>query len=149
MLVSFWHFVRRLDADISFSDMFEAACNGTSVKREQGEPGDGAVPEVRGELRDPAGNARKLAQFVGQPFSPAEEEEAVVVRRGFTTLGWIYTTLSNGCERFREGLNRRTYRVESAVPCVISMGEKSPFQFTVGLRESGAVNAVRCRGKQL
>ncbi|XP_034597340.2 cytosolic sulfotransferase 5 [Setaria viridis] len=90
MLVSFWHFVRRINADISFSDVFEAACNGTSVSgpiwdhllgywnASKASPETVLFLRYEEMLRDPAGNARKLARFVGQPFSPAEEEAGVV-----------------------------------------------------------------------
>jgi hypothetical protein len=50
---------------------------------------------------------------------------------GFTTQWCIYTTLSNGSKSGFGG------QVESAVACLISVRQKSPFQFSVGLRESG------------
>lgn len=91
MLVSLWHFARRMDlSDTSFSDVLEAACEGMSVNGPFWDHVLGywnaskASPEtvlfLRYEemLRDPVGSVKKLAHFVGQPFSPAEEEAGVV-----------------------------------------------------------------------
>nr|CAB3471953.1 unnamed protein product [Digitaria exilis] len=90
MLVSFWHFVKKLSPKITFADVFEAACNGTSVygpiwdhllgywNASKASPETVLFLRYEEMLRDPAGNVRKLAMFVGQPFSPAEEESGVV-----------------------------------------------------------------------
>ncbi|KAL6883382.1 hypothetical protein ACP4OV_010796 [Aristida adscensionis] len=91
MLVSLWHYVRKFKPDLSFNDLSEHACEGISL----GGPiwdhvlgywhASRASPEkvlfLRYEemLRDPAGNVRKIAQFVGMPFSAAEEEAGTVM----------------------------------------------------------------------
>ena len=92
MVVSLWHFCRRGKPDVSFSDLFEAVCQGTSVSGPFWDHVLGywnaskATPEAvlflryEDTLRDPAGNVKKLARFVGQPFSPAEEEAGVVAQ---------------------------------------------------------------------
>ncbi|PUZ52164.1 hypothetical protein GQ55_6G248400 [Panicum hallii var. hallii] len=89
MLVSLWHFGRRVQPDLAFSDVFEHACEGVSfsgpiwdhvlgywnASKESPE----TVLFLRYEeiLLDPAGNVRRLARFVGQPLSPAEEAAGV------------------------------------------------------------------------
>ncbi|KAL6638755.1 hypothetical protein ACP70R_023614 [Stipagrostis hirtigluma subsp. patula] len=91
MLVSLWHFIRELIPDLSFSDMFEHACQGISYSGPIWDHVLGywnaskASPEkvlflmYEDMLRNPVDNTRKLARFVGQPFSPAEEEEGVAM----------------------------------------------------------------------
>ncbi|TVU51391.1 hypothetical protein EJB05_02820, partial [Eragrostis curvula] len=91
MLVSLWHYASRSgSSDVSFLDMFEPACEGRSASGPIWDNVLGywnaskANPEkvlfLRYEelLRDPVENVRKLAQFVGQPFSASEEEAGVV-----------------------------------------------------------------------
>ncbi|XP_034578504.1 cytosolic sulfotransferase 5 [Setaria viridis] len=91
MLVSLWHFTRTVQPNLTFTDVFERACEGVSfngpiwdhvlgywnASKESPE----TVLFLRYEeiLRDPVGNVRKLALFVGQPFSPAEEDAGVAM----------------------------------------------------------------------
>lgn len=91
MLVSLWHFIRRAHPGLSFSDMFEATCEGTSPSGpiwdhvlgywNASKANPEAVLFLRYDemLSDPIGNVKKLARFVGRPFSPAEEEAGVVM----------------------------------------------------------------------
>nr|CAB3484369.1 unnamed protein product [Digitaria exilis] len=91
MLVSMWHFSRRIRPDLAFSDLLEAACVGSCLS---GPIWDHVLgywnaskvsPErvlfLRYEemLHDPVGNVVKLSQFLGRPFSPAEEEARVAM----------------------------------------------------------------------
>uniref|UniRef100_A0A453GJU5 Sulfotransferase n=2 Tax=Aegilops tauschii subsp. strangulata TaxID=200361 RepID=A0A453GJU5_AEGTS len=100
MVVSMWHFLRHPRPNLSFNDMFELTCEGRSLcgpfwdhilgywnagKTMSGDEGQpemtsAAVLFLRYEemIKDPANNVRKLARFVGQPFSAAEEETKVV-----------------------------------------------------------------------
>ncbi|RLN34639.1 cytosolic sulfotransferase 5-like [Panicum miliaceum] len=89
MLVSLWHFARIVQPDLAFSDVFEHACEGVSLSGpiwdhvlgywNASKESPETVLFLRYEeiLLDPAGNVRKLARFVGQPLSPAEEEAGV------------------------------------------------------------------------
>lgn len=90
MLVSMWHFVRSIRPDISFSDVFEPACEGRCLSGpiwdhilgywNASKTSLETVLFLRYEdiLRDPANTVMKLARFLGQPFSQAEEEAGVV-----------------------------------------------------------------------
>jgi hypothetical protein len=85
MLVSMWHFARKIRPDLPFADLFEAACEGSCLSGPIWDHVLGywnaskASPEtvlfLRYEemLRDPVSNVMKLARFLGRPFSPAEE----------------------------------------------------------------------------
>jgi hypothetical protein len=94
--VSLWHFRRSAQPELPFSDTFESICNGDSTYGPFWEHVLGywrasaacleQVLFLRYEelLRDPAENVRRLARFVGMPFSEAEEEAGVV--RGIVEL---------------------------------------------------------------
>ena len=85
-----------MQPSLSFLDVFEPACDGRGLSGPILDHVLGywnaskASPEpvlfLRSEhmLRDPAGGTRKLAQFVGQPFS--EDEEAAGVVTDIVTL---------------------------------------------------------------
>jgi hypothetical protein len=89
MLVSLWHFTRRIRPNLTFSDVFEHACEGVSLSGpiwdhvlgywNASKESPERVLFLRYEeiLRDPVGNVKKLARFVGQPFSPVEEDAGV------------------------------------------------------------------------
>uniref|UniRef100_A0A0E0E7D5 Sulfotransferase n=1 Tax=Oryza meridionalis TaxID=40149 RepID=A0A0E0E7D5_9ORYZ len=91
MIVSLWHFVRRRLPEIPFLELFESACEGRCLSSpiwdhilgywnaSKTSP-ETTVLFLRYEelLHDPADGVRKLARFVGQPFSPEEEEAGVV-----------------------------------------------------------------------
>ncbi|KAL6654024.1 hypothetical protein ACP70R_007489 [Stipagrostis hirtigluma subsp. patula] len=91
MVVSLWHFVRKMIPDLSFSDMFEHACEGVSYSgpiwdhvlgywnASKASPKTVLFLRYEDMLRNPVDNTRKLARFVGQPFSPAEEEGGVAM----------------------------------------------------------------------
>ncbi|CAO2206153.1 unnamed protein product [Urochloa humidicola] len=91
MAVSLWHFVRRAQPDLSFSDIFELFCEGTSAagpiwdhvlgywNASKASPEKVLFLRYEEMLRDPVSNVRRLARFVGQPFSPAEEEAGVAM----------------------------------------------------------------------
>ncbi|XP_047050642.1 cytosolic sulfotransferase 5-like [Lolium rigidum] len=90
MVVSMWHYLRTVHPQLSLQDTLDSVCGGASRCGPFWDHALGywrasvATPDrvlfLRYEelLRDPAGNVRRLAQFVGQPFSPAEEEAGVL-----------------------------------------------------------------------
>nr|CAB3454873.1 unnamed protein product [Digitaria exilis] len=90
MLVSVWQFTRRSNPNRAFSDVFELACEGMSASGpiwdhvlgywNASKESPGRVLFLRYEeiLRDPVENVKKLARFVGQQFSPAEEQAGVI-----------------------------------------------------------------------
>ncbi|CAL5003316.1 unnamed protein product [Urochloa decumbens] len=91
MVVSTWHFARRAYPDLPFSDLFEAFCDGTSAtgpvwdhvlgywNASKESPEKVLFLRYEEMLRDPAANVRRLARFVGQSLSPAEEEAGVAM----------------------------------------------------------------------
>ncbi|CAN6248397.1 unnamed protein product [Urochloa humidicola] len=91
MLVSMWHFSRRIRPDLELSDLVEAACEGRCLSGPIWDHVLGywnaskASPErvlfLRYEemLRDPVGNVVELSRFLGRPFSPAEEAAGVAM----------------------------------------------------------------------
>jgi hypothetical protein len=90
MVVSLWHFLRRLHPDSSLADIFLSVCEGPVTggpfwdnilgywRASATRPENVLFLRYEELLRDPAGNVRRLARFVGLPFSDAEEEAGVV-----------------------------------------------------------------------
>uniref|UniRef100_A0ACD5VD03 Uncharacterized protein n=1 Tax=Avena sativa TaxID=4498 RepID=A0ACD5VD03_AVESA len=91
MVVSMWHYLRTVHPELSLQDTLDSVCDGASrcgpfwdhalgYWRASTASPDSRVLFLRYEelLRDPASNVKRLAQFVGQPFSPAEEEAGVL-----------------------------------------------------------------------
>ncbi|GJN11081.1 hypothetical protein PR202_ga29247 [Eleusine coracana subsp. coracana] len=88
MAVSLWHFLRRRHPDLPFADTFESVCDGTVPvgpvwdhvlsywRASQANQDRVLFLKYEDLLRDPAGNVRWLAAFMGRPFL-ADEEAAV------------------------------------------------------------------------
>ncbi|XP_052163233.1 flavonol 3-sulfotransferase-like [Oryza glaberrima] len=91
MLVSMWQFARRILPELQFHDVFELACEGRCLSgpiwdhilgywnASKARPETVLFLRYEEMLRYPIDNVRKLARFVGQPFSPDEEEAGVVM----------------------------------------------------------------------
>jgi hypothetical protein len=88
--VSLWHFMKRRHPDLTFSEVHEAFCNGICMGgpawdnilefwyASNAEPTRVLFLTYEKVLQDPCDAVKKLAQFLGQPFSGAEEEAGVV-----------------------------------------------------------------------
>uniref|UniRef100_A0A0E0LH54 Sulfotransferase n=1 Tax=Oryza punctata TaxID=4537 RepID=A0A0E0LH54_ORYPU len=91
MLVSMWQFARRILPELQFYNVFELACEGRCLSgpiwdhilgywnASKTSPENVLFLRYEEMLQYPNDNVRKLAQFVGQPFSPDEEEAGVVM----------------------------------------------------------------------
>ncbi|XP_006658279.1 flavonol 3-sulfotransferase-like [Oryza brachyantha] len=89
MLVSMWHFARRILPELPFADVFELACEGRCLSgpiwdhilgywnASKASPETVLFLRYEEMLRDPIDGVRRLARFVGQPFSAAEEDAGV------------------------------------------------------------------------
>jgi hydroxyjasmonate sulfotransferase len=85
MVVSLWHFLRRAKPDLLFAATFESVCDGNVVagpvwdhvlsywRASVAAPDRALFLRYEDMLRDPGGNVRRLAEFMGRPFSAAEE----------------------------------------------------------------------------
>uniref|UniRef100_A0ACD5ZD19 Uncharacterized protein n=1 Tax=Avena sativa TaxID=4498 RepID=A0ACD5ZD19_AVESA len=90
MVVSLWYFFRRLRPDLPFSSVFESTCDGKMSfgpvwghvlgywRAAIARPDKVLFLRYEELLRDPAGHVRRLAGFLGMPFSAAEEETGTV-----------------------------------------------------------------------
>ncbi|XP_008779205.1 flavonol sulfotransferase-like [Phoenix dactylifera] len=89
VVVSLWHFARKDRPDMRLSEAFESFCEGVSLS---GPIWDHILEYWRESLRrsekvlflkyeemmaEPVGNVRRLAEFVGRPFSEEEEKDGV------------------------------------------------------------------------
>ncbi|CAN6166803.1 unnamed protein product [Urochloa humidicola] len=92
-LVSLWHFLRRSsrpEAALSFAELFDAVCNGTTAtgpvwdhvlsywRASVARPDRVLFLKYEDLLRDPGECVRRLAGFMGRPFSAAEEAAGAV-----------------------------------------------------------------------
>jgi len=85
MVVSAWHFVKHAQPDISLEEVFETVCEGTCIagpvwdhilgywRVSNAEPNRVLFLTYEQMLQDPVDKVRKLAQFLGRPFSDTEE----------------------------------------------------------------------------
>ncbi|XBJ27858.1 hypothetical protein VPH35_005059 [Triticum aestivum] len=93
MVVSRWHFHRRLHPELAFADVFGAVCSGVVAygpaktlwdhmlgywSDSTARPDSMLFLRYEELLRDPAEHVRALARFVGLPFSGAEEDAGAV-----------------------------------------------------------------------
>ncbi|KAF8664170.1 hypothetical protein HU200_054918 [Digitaria exilis] len=78
MLVSLWQFTRKFDANLAFSDVgpiWDHVLGYWNASKKS--PETVLFLKYEETLRDPVESVKKLARFVGQPLSPAEEEAGV------------------------------------------------------------------------
>jgi len=85
MVVSLWHFLRRAKPDLSFDETFESVCDGTVAagpvwdhvlsywRASVARPDRVLFLKYEDLLRDAGANVRRLAEFMGRPFTAAEE----------------------------------------------------------------------------
>ncbi|XBI06318.1 hypothetical protein VPH35_134348 [Triticum aestivum] len=90
MVVSMWHFANRARPDISLQEVFETVCDGTCFagpvwdhilgywRVSNAEPNRVLFLTYEQMRQDPVDKVRKLAQFLGRPFSDTEEEAGAV-----------------------------------------------------------------------
>ncbi|KAL6657623.1 hypothetical protein ACP70R_005403 [Stipagrostis hirtigluma subsp. patula] len=90
MAVSLWHFLRRAQPDLSFADIFESVCDGTVAvgpvwdhvlsywRASAARPDRVLFLKYEDLLRDAGAGVRRLAEFLGCPFSAAEEDAGAV-----------------------------------------------------------------------
>uniref|UniRef100_A0ACD5ZF07 Uncharacterized protein n=1 Tax=Avena sativa TaxID=4498 RepID=A0ACD5ZF07_AVESA len=90
MVVSLWHFLGRLRPELPFNSVFECTCDGTMSygpvwdhvlgywRAAIARPDKVLFLRYEELLRDPAGQVRTLAGFLGTPFSAAEEASGTV-----------------------------------------------------------------------
>ncbi|KAL6855859.1 hypothetical protein ACP4OV_018661 [Aristida adscensionis] len=90
MVVSMWHFLRRVQPELSFADTFESVCDGTLAvgpvwdhvlsywRASAARPDKVLFLKYEDLLRDPGASVQRLAKFTGLPFSAAEEDAGVV-----------------------------------------------------------------------
>uniref|UniRef100_A0A0E0LA20 Sulfotransferase n=1 Tax=Oryza punctata TaxID=4537 RepID=A0A0E0LA20_ORYPU len=90
IVVSFWHYFQQSVPSVTLAETFEAFCDGAKIfgpfwdhilnywRASTACPDNVLFLRYEELLRDPTSNVRKLAQFVGLPFSDAEEEVGVV-----------------------------------------------------------------------
>uniref|UniRef100_A0ACD5YYG4 Uncharacterized protein n=1 Tax=Avena sativa TaxID=4498 RepID=A0ACD5YYG4_AVESA len=90
MVVSWWHFFRRLRPQLPFNSVFESTCHGPMPygpvwdhvlgywRAATARPDKVLFLRYEELLRDPAGHVRRLAGFLGTPFSAAEEASGTV-----------------------------------------------------------------------
>uniref|UniRef100_A0A0E0LTJ7 Sulfotransferase n=1 Tax=Oryza punctata TaxID=4537 RepID=A0A0E0LTJ7_ORYPU len=91
--VSAWHFIKRIKrvgSDVPFSEVYKSICDGTCAcgpvwdhilgywNASNVEPSRVLFLTYEHILQDPLGTVRRLAKFLGQPISEAEEETGVV-----------------------------------------------------------------------
>ncbi|KAF0907238.1 hypothetical protein E2562_015745 [Oryza meyeriana var. granulata] len=90
MVVSLYHFLRRLQPDLSFADMFDSVTDGTVPygpmwdhvlgywHASLAHPDRVFFLKYEDLLQDAGEHVRALAEFMGRPFSPAEEAAGAV-----------------------------------------------------------------------
>ncbi|KAJ1270224.1 hypothetical protein BS78_06G037700 [Paspalum vaginatum] len=90
MAVSTWHYFRRAYPELAFSDVVDLLCDGTMLcgpfwdhilgywRASAASPGSVLFLRYEQLLLDPAENVRRLARFLGLPFSADEEKDGIV-----------------------------------------------------------------------
>ncbi|XP_037484226.1 flavonol 3-sulfotransferase-like [Triticum dicoccoides] len=90
MVVSLWHFLRRRQPELPFAELFEHVCDGAVAvgpiwdhvlsywRASLARPDRVLFLRYEELLQDTGKHVRKLAEFMGRPFSPAEEGAGAV-----------------------------------------------------------------------
>ncbi|KAJ1269957.1 hypothetical protein BS78_06G018100 [Paspalum vaginatum] len=101
MAVSTWHYLRHAYPELAFSDVVDLLCDGTMAcgpfwdhilgywRASAASPASVLFLRYEQLLLDPAENVRRLARFLGLPFSTDEEKDGVV--HGIVELCSLHT----------------------------------------------------------